>query len=298
MGAKTIARREVKMRYISLILIVLVFYSTATVESSKLTQNGQHNHQEDTSVIDRYGFEMVYVPEGTFEMGEDKETIRALYLSLEREYEIAFFSQEVLDTYLVSFSGFWIDKYEITVEGYQSLCQNSCQRIEELGFEEKFINDPKKPVVGVDWYDAMRFCNLRNARLPTEEEWEYAASGPDNFLFPWGNKPIQENITYSMVAGTYPVGEKIGNISWVGAYDMAGNLAEWVEDRYFPAYSFKFSEEHPASGSDEYTRVVRGGVYYGPLDTVTTYERRGEPADSRSQYTGFRCARTSDPRND
>jgi formylglycine-generating enzyme required for sulfatase activity len=251
--------------------------------------------------LDPFGFEMVYVPSGTFEMGVDENTVRSLVTSLGFEYNSGFARPEIFDTYTVRLEGYWIDRFEVTVAQYQAFCNagvdQRCLSIEVLQLDERFINNPDKPIVGVTWLDATAFCARRIARLPTEEEWEYAAGGPENFLFPWGNEPRRENITASFSEGTYLVGTRPGNVSWVGAFDMAGNAEEWVEDRYFPAYSATVEVEGEGSNFYDYARVARGGNYINPLPFVTTYTRSDYPPDIPIPEVGFRCARSSDPRN-
>ncbi|MFZ2540655.1 MAG: SUMF1/EgtB/PvdO family nonheme iron enzyme, partial [Gallionella sp.] len=94
--------------------------------------------------------------------------------------------------------------------------------------------DPQ-PVTSVTWLDANNFCRWSRKRLPTEAEWEKAARGPQGFEYPWGNNWDPKKINtmseddqapYSAV-GSYP-----GDQSAYGVYDMAANVAEWVEDWY------------------------------------------------------------------
>lgn len=262
----------------------------------------QEPPQPGEPAVDGFGFEMVYVPPGSFEMGAAEIAVQALLDNLGFEDHIGFARPEVFDTYTVTLDGFWIDKFEVTVGRYQEICSPEspilCHSIEELDLDERFIDDPDKPIVGVTWHDATVFCSSRIARLPTEEEWEYAASGPENTLFPWGNTPQSGNITASFSEGTYRVGSKPGNVSWIGAFDMAGNAEEWVEDRYFPAYSATVQIEGEGASFYDYARVARGGNYINPLPFVTTYSRSDYPPNVPIPEVGFRCARSSDPRTD
>ncbi|MBK8034107.1 MAG: formylglycine-generating enzyme family protein [Chloroflexi bacterium] len=97
-----------------------------------------------------------------------------------------------------------------------------------------------RPVENINWFEARDFCALREARLPTEREWEYAARGPDSLTYPWGNVFVPENVVYNRVAaqGTADVVDAEGNparpggASWVGALDMSGNVYEWTSTRY------------------------------------------------------------------
>ncbi|MFH1742485.1 MAG: SUMF1/EgtB/PvdO family nonheme iron enzyme [bacterium] len=129
------------------------------------------------------------------------------------------------------------------------------------------VENDRNPVVGVSWYEARAYCRWLSAKagfrfdLPTEGQWEAAARGTQNFLFPWGDRWDPERCNcgddtdgngqgdggidgYSLTApvGTYPAGA-----SPFGCYDMAGNVYEWCLNR--------FEEE----GSGAAYRVLRGG---------------------------------------
>ncbi len=92
------------------------------------------------------------------------------------------------------------------------------------------------PMGGVNWFDAKAYCEWRQARLPTEAEWEKAARGEYGLEYPWGNQWDPE-ITNTgddgkWEQGVAPVGHYKGNKSPYGAYDMSGNVWEWVQDWY------------------------------------------------------------------
>jgi formylglycine-generating enzyme required for sulfatase activity len=257
-----------------------------------------------TVATDLYGFEMVYVPAGTVEMGISREVLSDLIqqgaLGDDAKSKVDEFlntAQEegVLDTVNVALPAYWIDRYEVTIEQYQAgagQCMSSerCAKI-DLNYAPYLKVDVHQPQVNVNWFDAVRFCMNRSARLPTEPEWEYAASGPENFIFPWGNTLILDNL--AMNKTSYPVGSKPNNISWAGAYDLAGNGEEWVEDRMKPytnTYPPLFLEQHQS----DVNRVLRGGSYRTTIFQMTTFARHGDNPDSQDEM-GFRCARSTDP---
>ena len=152
-------------------------------------------------------------------------------------------------------------------------------------------------------FTALQVCAARNARLPTEAEWEYAARGPNQFFFPWGDDYF-DDVSYAPSLGqstrtTYSVGSHKENVSWAGVYDLAGNAAEWTEDRYIKRILANVSEANWPTADTfneiELSRVVKGGSWISdPGGVATFYRDRALPSDA-SQYIGFRCARSLPP---
>jgi iron(II)-dependent oxidoreductase len=268
-------------------------------------QEGQETPEPATVETDRYGFEMIYVPAGSFEMGITRQQFHDYIVSgalgdvpdsqVDLVEDIAA-GQGVFEAYTATIPAFWIDRYEVTIEQYTSLTEvcigtGRCSRI-DLSRTPELASDPNQPQVKVTWFDAMRFCNGRGARLPSEEEWEYTASGPDNRLFPWGDTFVPDHVS---TENTYPVGTRAGNVSWIGAYDMAGNAGEWVENhlkRYTPL-SQEQSDILPIESDVQ--RVIRGGSYRTTVNFLTTFARSSDHPDTQG-VMGIRCARSSDPR--
>lgn len=163
-------------------------------------------------------------------------------------------------------SPFWIDQTEVTQHDYQ---QMGGEQIASISYAS--IGD-RKPVTNISPEDASSFCHLRSATLPTEGEWQYAASGPSEWDFPWGNTFERTIVTYrSNLNVLSDVGIHRLGASWVGALDMSGNAAEWT------------TSTNSAGGY-----VVRGGSWNDTQDAVSTkYSIVNKNAANLE--TGFRC---------
>ena len=249
---------------------------------------------------------MVYIPAGEFEMG-----------STDREDE-----QPV---HTVVLDGFWIDRTEVTnvqfavflnergnqTEGgvtWLDLEDGDCL-IERVSGEFRSRDGyADHPVIEVSWYGAAAYCEWVEGRLLTDAEWEYAARGPQGFIYPWGdefdcsrgNFDDETEIDDYVVPGgegcdgyvrTAPVGSFPSGASWCDALDMAGNVWEWVAGWYgdYPS-GRQVNPTGPSSG--EY-RVLRGGSWdNGPNLVRGAYRFRYHPDDTDGNG-GFRCARGS-----
>ncbi len=215
------------------------------------------------------GVTMVLVPAGCFDMGsedggDDEKPV----------------NQQCFD------APFWIDQTEVTQADFERL---GGEKANSNGFD-----GDQRPVERITWFEARDFCALRGMRLPTEREWEYAARGPDNVIYPWGDDWNPDNVVWSGNSNsqTAPVGSRPAGVSWVGALDLSGNVWEWVStlSRAYP-YVFDDGREDGDNGTD--ARVQRGGSW----DYGSTYLRAPgrftNVPDPRYNYNGFRCARSS-----
>jgi formylglycine-generating enzyme required for sulfatase activity len=152
------------------------------------------------------------------------------------------------------------------------------------------------PVMFVTWFGADEYCRAIGRRLPSEAEWERAARGPANSIYPWGPEWVPENANTSRSPGAgentvdvdaYPTG-----VSAYGVYNMAGNVSEWVFDFYQENY-YALPEaagpnpKGPVAGT---SRVARGGGWDNvPLFARTVHRIAIDPLTPRASV-GFRCA--------
>lgn len=226
---------------------------------------------------------MALVPAGEFMMGARQDGKMA--------------DKDERTAHTVHLDAFSIDQYEVTTARYAKFFQETKRSAPKYWSEEVLKQHERKPVVGVDWNDAVAYCSWAGKRLPTEAEWEKAARGTDQRLYPWGNaEPSQQraNFDHCCDADHYgdltDVGSFEGETSPYGVYDMAGNVWEWVADSYDGGYDGKSQEGNPTGLSSGEKRVVRGGSWdSAPLYVRSSYRLRLSPT-FRLDNIGFRCA--------
>lgn len=284
-------------------LMALMLYVDTPSKKIQLQPKETGTPTSKTVAEDFRGFEMIYIPAGVFNMGVTFENLIELCFKNLKVNDRAYCTKVanqigeetgIFQVRNVEIAGFWADQYEVTIEQYQSCISTlfiSCREIDMPSFP-LLTNDPKKPRVGVNWYDAVLFCNTRGARLPSEVEWEYMAKGKQNLAFPWGDSllPEYEQNTNS----PHAVGAVSKNVSWYGIYDLSGNIMQWVEDRFQPYIASQV--ETNESLMDDTLRVVRGASWNEKGFRFLNVYRFGLNPASQNTDVGFRCVRTSDPR--
>ena len=231
---------------------------------------------------------MVFVPGGEFRMGSN----------------IGEADEQPVHT--VVLDGYWIDSTEVTIGQYRRCVDAGACRPpgRDRSFSrDLYYGDPtydRFPVIYVGWHDANTYCEWAEARLPTEAEWEYAACGNEGHRYPWGDEGLEcvranyWGVDGGCVGDTTQVGSYPGGESWCGAYDLAGNVWEWVADVY-GEYSAE-RQENPTGPSGGRYRVMRGGSWFNNGYSMRGANRDRDPAESpyaegRGFYAvGFRCA--------
>src|SRR5262249_30174083 len=135
----------------------------------------------------------------------------------------------------VYLSGFYIDQYEVTNGRYRAFTDGAgYPQPPAPSWDPDYFAKSAHPVLNVSWRDAQAFCIAAGKRLPTEAEWEKAARGASPGSRSWANWTVEglANLKRSGPQRPAPVGTFPADVSPFGAYDMAGNLHEWVNDRY------------------------------------------------------------------
>jgi len=184
---------------------------------------------------------------------------------------------------------FLIDPYEVTCEEYLKFVKATNYRIPSNWSGGQYPNGAaKKPVTGVDWDDAAAYASWAGKRLPTEEEWEFAARGTDGRRYPWGNDwRLGAANADGASTGVTDVG-KYKNGTSLTIYDMIGNAWEWTASPLVP-YPGGHLPAQPAGD----LKVIRGGSWQSDRASATTTYRWGWPARGGKDYsnTGFRCVK-------
>jgi serine/threonine-protein kinase len=251
----------------------------------------------------------VYIPAGSFKMGNREEIMLAECQKYRRDCLSGFY-REMEPMHIVTLEAFWIDRTEVTNAMY-ALCvkDGHCRQPDDfILFDQPDYYDLPEfanyPVLDVTWEDARAYCAWAGRRLPTEAEWEKAARGTDGRLYPWGNEQVtgnrdnfcdvncqrsyQDTRLNDGYAVTAPVGSYPDGASPYGVLDMAGNLREWTSSLYLP-YPYRSDD-----GREELTvggyRVVRGGHWDGTTDFGLSAYRFEDRPEYHSSCVGFRCA--------
>jgi sulfatase modifying factor 1 len=226
----------------------------------------------------RPSIEWVSIPAGTFTMGSP---------SYETDRE-----SDQGPQHTVTLRGFKMSKYEVTFAQYDAFCDATGRsKPSDNGWGRG-----TRPVINVDWYDAMAFAEWMGCRLPTEAEWEYACRAGTTSPFNTGSclsssqANYDGNYPYSTCGkGTYlqktmPVGSYAPNAR--GLYDMHGNAWEWCSD-WYGDYSSR-AQTNPKGPSSGSYRVLRGGSWHDHGRYCRSAYRGINVPSSRYYGIGFR----------
>ncbi|MCP4284140.1 MAG: SUMF1/EgtB/PvdO family nonheme iron enzyme, partial [Gammaproteobacteria bacterium] len=225
--------------------------------------------------------EMVYLQGSTFTMGSDRSQL----------------ASEERPAHSVSLNNFLIGRHEVTYLEYSQFTQITGRSLpSDLGWGKG-----NRPVINVSWDDANEYAlwlseqTGKRYRLPTEAEWEYAAAAGTDTLYWWGFQ-LGDGQANCFNCGsnwdgqsTAPVGAFKANA--FGIHNTAGNVMEWVSDCYHDSYRGAPSDGSAWQEQGCRQRVVRGGAFNKPGDSLRTTRRGAHDADTRLFVLGFRLAR-------
>lgn len=228
-------------------------------------------------------YKMIFIPGGTLKMG----TTESQREQLVRNYGVNpdIFENQSYKEVIVG--PFYIDKYEVTNRQYLEFVEATGYRPPIGWIDTGYCEDKAEyPVVGVNFSDAQAYARWAGKRLPTEEEWEFAARGEDGRLWPWGNEwdPEACNMDRSgknpMTKFPSPVGSYKKDQSIFGVMDTAGNVTEWVVATLPPEVN--------------YAAITKGGSFINSMPyAFICATRNGQPKGlgDFTKYFGFRCVK-------
>ncbi|HEX2876449.1 MAG TPA: SUMF1/EgtB/PvdO family nonheme iron enzyme [Polyangiaceae bacterium] len=243
----------------------------------------------------------------------------------------------------VTVDSFWLDEYEVTVGRFRrfvetfepsslSLGAGAHPKLPESGWRDAWLPtlpetpaefdfaiaecggtwtatpeaNEARPISCITWFEAFAFCAAEGKRLPTEAEWEYAASGGDQQrIYPWGDEaPSPERAVFACVFDSdstctdadLPVaGSLATGAGRFGQLDLAGSLWEWTLDAYAP-YTSEACDNCALLGAANEPRVFRGGDYkFDDAASLRASTRYAFLPAFPDPTRGFRCARSAEP---
>jgi formylglycine-generating enzyme required for sulfatase activity len=240
-------------------------------------------------ITDDKGAVMVLIEAGNFVMGStrgdlDERPIHSVYLD-----------------------NYYIDKYEVTNALYEpcvraAVCKPPVRA--DSYTQSSYYGNPRYndyPVVYVDWNMAKSYCEWRGASLPTEAQWEKAARGSEEPIYPWGKDVDCQKANYTdgsrvCIGGTTRAGSYESGKSPFAVYDMAGNVWEWVADWYSEDYyRNSISSSNPLGPDFGRARIARGGSWTRSSGEIRAANRINYAPTYYNFDLGFRCATAAVP---
>ncbi|MCD4658297.1 MAG: formylglycine-generating enzyme family protein [Planctomycetes bacterium] len=263
--------------------------------------------------------EMLLVRAGTFIRGSNMDRNRGVEKPEMKIYVSSFY----VDNYPITYKQF---RKFINDDGYKKpkfwseegwLFKKSGKLTKPAFWDENMDND--NPVVGVSWFEAEAYCRWSGKKLLSEVEWEKAARGYYGKKYPWGDKWVDESCNWKDIDPNSSFGFDKGFIdgfaklapvyqykkykSPFGAYQMSGNVWEWVLD-YWNTDFFKKTvandkklRKDPLNSDKNESRpfrVIKGGSYGTGKDFCEPSWRNGNHPERRASTYGFRCGKRAD----
>ncbi len=264
---------------------------------------------------------LILIPGGEFLMGVSEDDVDLLAVLFEGQDQEAVRAslEAAMPQHALYLPDFYIGQYPVTNAEYAEFVRDRAGEVEP---PEHWKGDESPeslrdhPVVKVTWHDAMAYCAWltdktgATFRLPTEAEWEKAASWDPQTtakrLFPWGSEWDASRCNSKTspregAAGTTPVGRyrPAGGDSAYGVGDMMGNVFEWSLSKWESQRDAAAPFGYPYDSSDgrddvegEASRVLRGGSFNSELGWCHASARLADDPRSRYDYVGLRIVRT------
>ena len=202
------------------------------------------------------------------------------------------------DTVSIEMKGYFMDQYPVTNEQFQTFIrQTSYIPKDTTNYLKHWLNgSPPEgtgdfPVIYVNLDDARAYAKWVGKRLPTEQEWQYAAQGADMRKYPWGNNMDSTRCNYNLNFPT-PVNKFPKGASPFGVMDLVGNVWQMTADVY--------------DNGSYYYNIIRGGSYYHPTQSIWYVTGGSLPVDhpemlllmapglDRNATVGFRCVKDAE----
>jgi formylglycine-generating enzyme required for sulfatase activity/serine/threonine protein phosphatase PrpC len=224
---------------------------------------------------------MIQIPAGSFRMGNTSGLISA----------------DETPRHEVNVPSFMMSVYEVTYAEYDKFARATGRSLPPShGWDRK-----THPVSEVSWDNALAYTKWlskqtgKKYRLPSEAEWEYAARGGERSMYWWGSRKGEGN-AHCFDCGTELNTNKPAKVgsykpNQYGLYDTAGNLYEWVHDCYHRNYDGAPNDGSVWEGGDCSVRVVRGGAYRSPANSMRVENRETFPSGKGQYNVGIRLVR-------
>jgi len=232
--------------------------------------------------------EMVHFSAGEFEMGSPVD------IGKKNEHP----------KHKVYLNAFYLDRFEVTFADFEAYLAAHLKKYPTItGWVDRKVRADmvNKPIFGLQWKRCRNYCEWREKRMPTEAEWERAAKGTRNSIYPWGNEPpdkTRANFGHCCFVNKGKVHTEIGHyergMTAEGIFDMGGNVAEWVSDWYDKKYYKTAPYKNPRGPKKGKYHVIRGGAWNSLPMYLRSSSRYGE-SDGKDYYgIGCRCAKDAD----
>ena len=256
---------------------------------------------------DARGPELVLLPTGRFQMGSPEHERK---IAMDAGSQPGWLARELPQHWVGIEKPIAMGRYPVTVGEWRVFVASTGWRPSgETDWDAPgFTQTDRHPVVGVNWFDAIRYVRWlseatgKSYRLPSEAEWEYACRAGTKTAFSFGDRITTDqanydgNFTYNggprgeYRRGTTPVGKFAAN-PW-GLFDMHGNVWEWVQDVVHDNYDgAPLDGSAWEEGGDQARRILRGGSWLYNPRYLRSALRNGFSAALSNDIVGFRIVR-------